>query len=387
MTQEHTGTSWLTDASRRTIAAVAGTTAAALFATMGYGLADAHTTVTVSADGQTQKVSMWGKTVTDALSAADIHIGPHDQVTPPSGTRLRDGEQITVERAQRYTVSDGINSREFWSTADNYKSALAALEAAGREGALSASRSEDREALPALTAVGETITVRADGKDHPVTTEANTTVPQALQAAGVTVSPIDRVFLTTDGGRIVIEVTRVTRGEVTNEETVDFETIERDTDELYEGETRVVAEGSAGKIVTTRYQEKRGDHTVVDVVVKKTETKPENRIVEHGTKERPALSVASGSTGSPVTNADLGSAPDGVWAALAQCESGGNPATNTGNGYYGLYQFSLGTWQSVGGTGLPSEATAAEQTMRAQILQQRAGWGQWPHCARQLGLI
>jgi hypothetical protein len=41
----------------------------------------------------------------------------------------------------------------------------------------------------------------------------------------------------------------------------------------------------------------------------------------------------------------------------------------------------------VGGSGLPSDASAAEQTMRAQILQQRAGWGQWPACARKLGLL
>ena len=76
-----------------------------------------------------------------------------------------------------------------------------------------------------------------------------------------------------------------------------------------------------------------------------------------------------------------------MWAQLAQCESGGNPATNTGNGYYGLYQFSLSTWQSVGGSGLPSDASAEEQTMRAQMLQQRSGWGQWPHCAAKLGLL
>ncbi|GGB12456.1 LysM peptidoglycan-binding domain-containing protein [Macrococcus hajekii] len=72
------------------------------------------------------------------------------------------------------------------------------------------------------------------------------------------------------------------------------------------------------------------------------------------------------------------------WAAVAACESGGNPSTNTGNGYYGLYQFSLPTWQSVGGTGLPSEASAAEQTKRAEILYNRAGAGQWPVCGANL---
>ena len=81
-----------------------------------------------------------------------------------------------------------------------------------------------------------------------------------------------------------------------------------------------------------------------------------------------------------------GEAGDDVWAKLAQCESGGNPATNTGNGFYGMYQFTLETWQSLGGTGYPHEADAATQTAMAKKLQAQAGWGQWPGCADKLGL-
>ena len=76
-----------------------------------------------------------------------------------------------------------------------------------------------------------------------------------------------------------------------------------------------------------------------------------------------------------------------TWEALAQCESGGNWSLNTGNGYYGGLQFSLATWQSVGGAGYPHQATKAEQILRGQILQARAGWGQWPHCANKLGFL
>lgn len=75
-----------------------------------------------------------------------------------------------------------------------------------------------------------------------------------------------------------------------------------------------------------------------------------------------------------------------VWTRLAQCESGGNPRANTGNGFYGLLQFSLATWRSVGGSGLPSDAPADEQITRAKVLQARSGWGQWPACSRKLGL-
>lgn len=79
--------------------------------------------------------------------------------------------------------------------------------------------------------------------------------------------------------------------------------------------------------------------------------------------------------------------PDSVWHALAKCESGNNPTIVSSNGlYYGLYQFSLSTWRSVGGSGLPTQASRDEQTNRARILQARSGWGQWPHCSAKLGL-
>lgn len=75
-----------------------------------------------------------------------------------------------------------------------------------------------------------------------------------------------------------------------------------------------------------------------------------------------------------------------VWDKIAACESGGNWAINTGNGYYGGLQFSLSSWRGVGGSGLPSEASREEQIARAQILQSRSGWGAWPVCSAKLGL-
>jgi hypothetical protein len=63
-------------------------------------------------------------------------------------------------------------------------------------------------------------------------------------------------------------------------------------------------------------------------------------------------------------------------------ESSGNYATNTGNGYYGAYQFDLGTWKSVGGSGLPSQASPAEQDMRAQALYAQRGCSPWPNTCR-----
>lgn len=72
------------------------------------------------------------------------------------------------------------------------------------------------------------------------------------------------------------------------------------------------------------------------------------------------------------------------WAALRRCESGGDYTTNTGNGYYGAYQFDLQTWQSVGGTGLPSDAEPWEQDARARALYAARGDSPWPICGRFL---
>ncbi len=68
--------------------------------------------------------------------------------------------------------------------------------------------------------------------------------------------------------------------------------------------------------------------------------------------------------------------------AIAACESGGNPSTNTGNGFYGKYQFTQETWQSVGGTGNPAAASEAEQDRRAAQLYAQSGSSPWPVCGQ-----
>ena len=71
-----------------------------------------------------------------------------------------------------------------------------------------------------------------------------------------------------------------------------------------------------------------------------------------------------------------------VWGQLRQCEAGGNYARNSGNGYYGAYQFDIPTWRSVGGTGDPAAASPAEQDYRALLLLRARGTRPWPNCGR-----
>ena len=71
----------------------------------------------------------------------------------------------------------------------------------------------------------------------------------------------------------------------------------------------------------------------------------------------------------------------GWLAGVRACESGGNYGTNTGNGFFGAYQFTLSSWAAVGGWGYPHLAAPLEQDFRAVKLLHLQGPGAWPNCA------
>ncbi len=94
---------------------------------------------------------------------------------------------------------------------------------------------------------------------------------------------------------------------------------------------------------------------------------------------------AAGLAMAPAANA----APDSDWDRLAQCESGGNWAINTGNGYHGGLQFSPSTWAAYGGTQFAptaNQATREQQIAIAEKTLAGQGWGAWPACSSRLGL-
>ena len=218
-----------------------------------------------------------------------------------------------------------------------------------------------------------------------------------------------------EGGRSRVSVTPSTQKVTT--ETVDATdphgSVQQESGDLSEGETKVATAGVDGVVRTTYEVTTVGGKEVsrtpvaqvvvtqkVDEVVlvgtgaaKKQESKPDQsqgQSQSQGQGQTQAPSESSGGSGGSASGGSAGTTGgevgDDVWAQLAQCESGGNPKTNTGNGFYGMYQFTLETWQSLGGTGYPHEADAATQTAMAKKLQAQAGWGQWPGCADKLGL-
>ena len=141
--------------------------------------------------------------------------------------------------------------------------------------------------------------------------------------------------------------------------------VEREDDSLAAGETRLVRDGRPGiRDVVYKFVMHGGKVVSRQTHVRDVIKKPRAKIVRVGTQE-----------------------PYGVWDRLAGCESGGNWHINTGNGYYGGLQFSLGTWQGYGGTGLPSQHSREEQIRIAIKLRNASGgYGAWPACAASLGL-
>lgn len=91
-----------------------------------------------------------------------------------------------------------------------------------------------------------------------------------------------------------------------------------------------------------------------------------------------ALAVTPMVIGAGTANADSRN-----WDAVAACESGGNWAINTGNGYYGGLQFTMGTWHANGGSGSPSSASREEQIRVAENVARNQGMGAWPVCGHR----
>ena len=381
--------------SRTTVISVAAATALLVAGTAAAAVGTSYRHVTVEVDGVPHDVSGFFTTAGDALSTAGVSVGAHDLVAPASDQRVASGDTVVVRTATEYDVTVDGNKTTAWSTAPSISGVLAALPASASS--MAADRSYTRAEMP-VAETGETIHVIADGTTTDIVASSSEGTTAILEKAGVSAGPIDRVTLENKDGETTLRVARVVRGTVSTTTEIPYETEEREDAEAEEGTEKTVQEGVAGSEVTEAYQETIDGNVTVSAVLSTTRTEPTKRVVSKGTKAQKtedtsassssgAASSGSSSSGSSAAAPAAVSGDDAaIWAAIAQCESGGNPSINTGNGYYGMYQFSLPTWRSVGGSGLPSDASVEEQTMRARMLQQRSGWGQWG-CAYRLGLV
>ncbi len=350
--------------------------------TLGY--AALNKSVTVSLDGQSRAVDAMGATVGDVLTAEGIEITDRDLVAPSLDEPVDDGTRISVQFGRPLELSVDGEERTYWVNSTDVASALGEVGRGFSTSDLSMSRDAviSRSGTRLEVTTPKTLRVKV-GKQR-VTKRKITalTVAEVLDELDVKVSKHDVIRPrlgadVEDGDRIVLTDIRIVTKRVRNEP-IDFTTLERPDGSMFEGEDEVARAGRVGLRDVTYELTVRNGRTVATKIVKSVvEREPVNAIVRVGTKEEevevePTSNFAGGST---------------VWDSLAQCESGGNWAINTGNGYYGGLQFSLSTWQAYGGTGLPSSASRETQIAIATKLRDASGgYGAWPSCSSKLGL-
>jgi uncharacterized protein YabE (DUF348 family) len=375
---------------RKSIIVAVGATAALAVAGGSVAYASKSKTVSISVDGQVRKVHTFGSTVADALKAEKVQTGDHDNVAPSLDSKLKDGQEIAVQYGRQLTVNADGTKKAYWTTADSVNEALADLGLRYDGAQLSTSRSAElgRQGLELTVTTPKTVNIVHLGKTVTIKSLAGT-VGQALTQAKIAWDSDDRITPAAATplkvGVNTIGFVQVVQKSVTKTETVQHGTDETKSATLLEGTKKTTTKGTDGaKAVTYLYTYLDGKLSTTKVVGSKLVTKAVDEQVLVGTKPKPAdkptTPTSTGETTPPTSSG-------GAWDRIAACESGGNWAANTGNGYYGGLQFDHGTWAAYGGTAYANNANGASKAQQISIAEKvkadRGGYGAWPVCGKK----
>ena len=375
--------------------------------------------VTLEVNGQAEEIRTFGGTVGDILDSHEIDVDKRDQVKPGVGTKVDRDMTITVNTAKKVALSvDGKETNE-WTNANTVGQALADLgvDAKGADLNAKASQRLKDKGNDIEVTTAKNLTVVADGKDHKVSAAVGT-AKEALKDTGVKLDKDDFLSVpmsaeVSDGQ--VLTVNRVKNDTVKDKQPIKAEVETKKSDSLYEGETKVETEGKDGeKQVTYKVKTINGEEVKKEKKDEKVLSEPKTKVVIQGTKkkEEPAdtggsdsgdsgdsgsgdsgdsggdsstgggSGGGSGSGGGDMSTAEIKAmlgGPGSKWYQIAECESNFNPraVNQSNNAHFGLFQFKLQTWQNMGGSGNPIDASPKEQFERAKKLQAEAGWSQW----------
>ncbi|GAB2669083.1 resuscitation-promoting factor [Gordonia jinhuaensis] len=338
----------------------------------------AHKTVTLDVDGKLMKVSTMSSGVKEILESQGYAPGEGDLVTPSVSSSVDDGETIVMHRLKTLTLDVDGQKREVKTTGVTVEDALAQYNLASYDNEVEAPRDET---LP--VAGGEvnvvrpkTVTIHDAGGVVKKSLAAKTVGDFVAEATGTPLADTDKVSPAadtpvTDGMNVT--VTRIHTDRQTYIQPIELPAHEIKDPTMTQGTRTMVDPGKPGaKFVSYEVTTVNGDVTkrVPDgEFIFETGVAPTVRI---GTKPGPPA------------------VPDGsVWDRLAQCESTGNWAINSGNGFYGGIQFDQNTWDRWGGqqyAARPDLASREEQIAIAEKTLAAQGWGAWPACSSSLGL-
>lgn len=337
-----------------------------------------HKTVTLTVDGAPITVTTMKSKVIDVVRENGFTVGDRDDLYPAAGTPVHDAENIVLSRSRPVQISlDGQNSKEVWTTASTVQDALAQLSLTDTAPA-AASRATRLPlagmALPVVSA--KTVQINDGGTVRSVHLAAPN-VAGLLDAAGVPLQQNDSVVPAASAPVVdgmQIQVTRLRIEKVTQQ--IPLAPASRRIEDASMNMSRqvVVDPGTPGVqdvtfAVATLNGVETGRLPVANVVV---------------TPARDAVLRVGAKPGTEVPPVRDGRA----WDAVAQCESGGNWAINTGNGYFGGVQFDQNTWERQGGLRYAQRAdlaTREEQIAIAEVTRARQGWGAWPVCSGRVG--
>lgn len=337
--------------------------------------------ITVDVNGDAVDLVTLSADVEGALKQAGVSIKDLDVVYPAPGEKITDGQTITVRTVKQVAVViDG--EQEMVTT--NAVTVGELIDQIGGLGAAQAALGLNTPTDAKLTESGMTVDVVtpkivnvSDAGVAAFFSVAAVTVGDVLEARGITVGEHDRVTPAVDTkvtNNTHIAVDRVSVAEVEATESYEEKPVYVDDDSLLQGTEKVKEEAVTGeRSVVRKITTVNGVEESSEIVRENIITAAKPATIVRGTKVSTAPSVAGGS----------------VWDQLAMCESTGNWAINTGNGFYGGLQFTPSTWLGFGGGEYaPSAhlATREEQIAIAQKVQAVQGWGAWPACTAKMGL-
>ena len=331
--------------------------------------------IELSVDGRARTLHTFADDVTELLADEGVEVGAHDVVAPNPGTALDSGDEVVVRYGRPVRLTLDGHRREVWTTARTVDGALRQLGVRAEGAYLSTSRSRriGREGLTLDVRTERSVTIMADGRARVVRTNA-ATVREAVEQAGITLRGQDTTSVPPgsfprDGQTVT--VLRITDGKEVREEQIPFQVRRIEDPAVFRGTEIVEQAGQPGlRRVTYSLRTVNGVRQKPRRIRSELVRAPVTQVVKVGTKPLPTS----------VRGADHLN-----WEGLAACESGGRPdAVDASGTYGGLYQFDTQTWHSLGGSGRPQDAPAAEQTYRAKKLYLRRGASPWPHCGSRL---
>lgn len=342
--------------------------------------------ITLDVNGDKIELATFAGNVDEALQAAGVNVGGEDLVYPAPSEKVADGDNITVRTSKPVAVSiDGVK-QQLSSTDLKVSDLLGNLDgiapgAAITSGDKKVAGDDNLTEGMELEVVSPKIVKINDGGKITYTNIAAKTVKDVIEERGIDVDEDDRVFPSMDtpivnGMSIKVDQVSTTFYDATEE--FEAEPTFVDDPELEEGNEEV------------RVEAVKGQRNVTRKLVMKDGAKESDEIVKEKVINEPVAATIARGTKKPAAGAAAPAVADGsVWDSLAQCESTGNWAINTGNGFSGGLQFTPSTWAGFGGTAYAPEAwqaTREQQIAVAEKVQAAQGWGAWPACTSKLGL-